>query len=142
VLALPQLARFVAPGAWGALSDRTGALRAIVVFACAANTACFALLPATPGFAAIAWLVGVTSLVASAALPLVEATTLAALGAESGRYGPIRLWGSVGFIGAVLAGEALLEPRASPQRFACRSRTALSMRFSRGTCSSSATAAG
>ncbi|TMH63259.1 MAG: MFS transporter, partial [Betaproteobacteria bacterium] len=32
VLALPQLARIVAPAAWGALADRTGAQRAIVVF--------------------------------------------------------------------------------------------------------------
>jgi len=112
VLALPQLARVLAPGAWGALADRTGALRAIVVVASVANVACFALLPAMPGFVAIAWLVGLTSVAASAALPLVEAMTFAALGGESGRYGPIRLWGSIGFIAAVLAGGVWLEPRA------------------------------
>jgi PPP family 3-phenylpropionic acid transporter len=112
VLALPQLARVVAPGGWGALADRTGALRAIVVVACVANVACFALLPAMPGFAAIAWLVGLTSIAASAGLPLVEAMTLGALRGESGRYGPIRLWGSIGFIAAVLAGGLWLEPRA------------------------------
>jgi MFS transporter, PPP family, 3-phenylpropionic acid transporter len=112
VLALPQLARVVAPGAWGALADRTGALRAIVVVASVANVACFSLLPAMPGFAAIAWLVGITSIAASAGLPLVEAMTFAALGSETGRYGPIRLWGSIGFIAAVLAGGIWLEPRA------------------------------
>src|SRR5882672_3572498 len=109
VLALPQLARVVAPAAWGALADRTGAQRAIVVFACAANAACFALLPFVGGFAGIAWLMALTSLVSTAALPLVEAITLGALAGQPGRYGPIRLWGSVGFVAAVLAGGAWLD---------------------------------
>jgi len=37
------------------------------------------------------------------ALPLVEATTLSKLGDETARYGRIRVWGSVGFIAAVVA---------------------------------------
>jgi PPP family 3-phenylpropionic acid transporter len=109
VLALPQLARVVAPAAWGALADRSGAQRAIVVFACAANAACFALLPFVGGFAGIAWLMALTSLVSTAALPLVEAITLGALAGQLGRYGPIRLWGSLGFMGAVFAGGAWLD---------------------------------
>lgn len=109
LLALPQLARVVAPAAWGALADRTGAQRAIVIFACAANAACFALLPFVGGFAGIAWLMAVTSLVSTAALPLVEAITLGALAGQAGRYGPIRLWGSIGFMGAVFAGGAWLD---------------------------------
>ena len=109
VLALPQLARVAAPGAWGAIADRTGAQRAIVVVACAAGAACYALLPAMSGFVAIAWLVAATSLVSTAALPLVEAITLNALAGEAGRYGPIRLWGSIGFMAAVVAGGAWLD---------------------------------
>jgi PPP family 3-phenylpropionic acid transporter len=109
VLALPQLARVVAPTAWGALADRTGAWRAIVVLALAANAACFALLPFMSGFTAFAWLMALTSLVSTAALPLVEAITLGALAGQPGRYGPIRLWGSVGFMGAVFAGGAWLD---------------------------------
>jgi len=109
VLAAPQLARVLAPGAWGALADRTGALRAIVVFACIANALCFALLPAMPGFAAMVALMGITSLAAAAALPLVEAITLSALADQPGRYGPIRLWGSIGFMAAVMAGGMWLE---------------------------------
>src|SRR3954469_4864111 len=104
VLAAPQLARVLAPGAWGALADRTGALRAIVVLGCIANALCFALLPAMPGFLAMVALMGITSLAAAAALPLVEAITLSALAGEPGRYGPIRLWGSIGFMAAVMAG--------------------------------------
>src|SRR2546421_6224801 len=109
VLAAPQLARVLAPGAWGLLADRTGARRTIVVLASAANAVCFALLPVMPGFAAIVALTAITSLVATAALPLVEAITLHALAGQSGRYGPIRLWGSIGFMAAVLAGGAWLD---------------------------------
>ena len=50
----------------------------------------------------------------SAALPLVEATTLSHLGDETARYGRIRVWGSVGFIAAVVAVGYLLDA-ASPR---------------------------
>jgi PPP family 3-phenylpropionic acid transporter len=103
VLSLPPLARLVAPTFWGWLADRTGAHRGIVAFSCAASAAAFALLPFVE---AIAVLIGVTSLLSAGAMPLVEAITLGTLagqhGPQLGRYGPIRLWGSVGFIAAVL----------------------------------------
>ena len=104
ILALPSLARIVAPGAWGWLADRTGAQRAIVVFSCAANATCWTVLPFVQGTTQIAWLIGTTSVLSAAALPLVEAITLGALAGQQGRYGPIRLWGSFGFIATVLAG--------------------------------------
>ena len=109
VLALPPLARIVAPAAWGWIADRTRAERGIVVLSCATGAACFALLPAVDGFAAIAWLIALSAAFSAAALPLVEAITFGALAGQSGRYGPIRLWGSVGFIGVVLAGGAWLD---------------------------------
>jgi PPP family 3-phenylpropionic acid transporter len=109
VLALPQFVRIVAPSLWGWLADRSGAQRGIVAFSCAANVACFALLPHAAGFEAIAWLVAATSLLTAAALPLVEGITLGALSGEPGRYGPIRLWGSIGFIAAVLGGGVWLD---------------------------------
>lgn len=109
VLALPPLARIVAPAAWGWIADRTKAQRAIVVFSCATGAACFALLPAVQGFTGIAWLVAISAVFSAAALPLVEAITLGALAGQSGRYGPIRLWGSIGFIAVVLAGGVWLD---------------------------------
>ena len=45
----------------------------------------------------------------SAALPLVETVTFDHLRQEAGRYSRIRLWGSIGFIVAVLATGALLD---------------------------------
>ena len=109
VLALPQLARIVAPTAWAALADRFGAQRAIVVLACSAGVVCYALLPVVSGFAEFAWLMGLTSLVGTAALPLVEAITFGVLAGQTGRYGPIRLWGSIGFMIAVFAGGTWLD---------------------------------
>lgn len=109
VLALPHFARIFAPAAWGWLADRAGAHRGIVVFSCVANAACFALLPWAGSFAAIAVLVGTTSLLSAAALPLVESIALRALAARPGRYGPVRLWGSVSFILAVMGGGAWLD---------------------------------
>ena len=113
VLALPQIVRIFAPALWGWVADRTGAQRAIVIVGCAANAACFLLVPSAPGALAIALLVGGASLVSAAALPLVEAITLGTLAGHAGRYGPIRVWGSIGFIVAVLGGGAWLDRHAA-----------------------------
>jgi PPP family 3-phenylpropionic acid transporter len=109
VLALPQIARTFAPAGWGLAADRTGALRALVALSCAGFVLGFAALPFAETLTAVAIVIALTSLVSAGALPLVEAITLAALAGQPGRYGPIRLWGSVGFIAAVLAGGAWLD---------------------------------
>jgi PPP family 3-phenylpropionic acid transporter len=109
VLALPSIMRTFAPAGWGVLADRTGALPALVAVSCAGAAAGFTALPFAEGFAAVAVVIGLTSLASAGALPIVEAITLGALAGQAGRYGPIRLWGSIGFIGAVLAGGAWLD---------------------------------
>jgi PPP family 3-phenylpropionic acid transporter len=107
VLALPQLARIFAPALWGWIADRSGARGGIVVAACASMAACFAALPFVDA-AGVAWLIGITGVVSAGALPLVEAIALGIPGGPA-RYGPIRLWGSVGFIAVVLAGGVWLD---------------------------------
>ena len=109
IVALPQVARTFAPAAWGWIADATGARRAIVVTSCLAAAAGFLALPFVDGFAAVAAVIAVSSMLSAGGLPLVEAITLGALAGQPGRYGPIRVWGSVGFIAAVLAGGAWLE---------------------------------
>ena len=106
VLALPPLVRTFAPPAWGWLADRTGAHRAVVVFSCAVTAAAFAVLPFTER---IALLIGVMSVLSAGALPIIEHITLST---QFGRYGPIRLWGSIGFIAVVLGGGAWLDLQA------------------------------
>ena len=109
VLALPGLARIFAPAFWGWLADRTGARRGIVIFACAVTAGAFAVLPLMQGLAAVAVLIGLMSVLSAGGMPLVEAITLSSVAGAGGRYGRIRLWGSVGFIVAVLAGGAWLD---------------------------------
>lgn len=118
VLAMPQLARIFAPTFWGWLADRADARRAVVVASCAALVAGFALLPYAPGFRSITLLVATTSVLSAGGLPLVEAITLSTLAGRSGHYGPIRLWGSIGFIVAVLLLGAWLDAHAAAGRLA------------------------
>jgi len=114
VLAMPQLARIVAPSFWGWLADRSGAARGIVIFSAAVLVAGFALVHLVEGYAGIVAIMLLMSLLSAGALPLVEALTLGSLGARTERYGPIRLWGSVGFVAGVLATGAWLDAH-SPQ---------------------------
>jgi len=109
VLAAPQVMRTFAPAGWGLAADRTGALRALVALSCAGWALGFAALPFAEGFFSVLLVIGIASLLSAGALPLVEAITMGALAGQPGRYGPIRLWGSVGFIAAVLGGGAWLE---------------------------------
>ena len=105
-----QLMRIVAPNVWGWLADRNGRRVGIVRLASVLSLAGFSLCFFADSF--FAWLVAMAVLAFfwGAALPLVEAITLDHLGGEAARYSRIRLWGSVGFIVAVLAtGRALDE---------------------------------
>ena len=111
VLALPQLARIFAPTLWGWLADRAGAQRGIVAFSCAVMAVGFPALAFADGVRGIALIVGVMSVLSAGALPLVEALALASLSGAPGRYGPIRLWGSIGFIAVVLGGGAWLDAK-------------------------------
>lgn len=106
VLALPPLTRIFAPAAWGWIADRTGAHRGIVALSCAVTAAAFAVIPFTQHIGAVIVLM---SLLAGGALPLVEAITMASLAGQAGRYGPIRLWGSISFLAVVLAGGVWLD---------------------------------
>jgi len=109
VLAMPPIARVFAPALWGWLADKGGRQREIVVFAAFAVLLGFAALYAVRGVFGVALVMLGLSVLAAGAMPLVEAATLAATQGQAGRYGPIRLWGSIGFILAVLATGAWLD---------------------------------
>ncbi|MGH8660430.1 MAG: MFS transporter [Burkholderiales bacterium] len=102
VMALPQVTRIVAPHLWGWLADVRGRHLGLVRVAALAGTACWLGLFASTAFLWICAVVLTSGFFLSAALPLVEATTLTHLGEHTGRYGAIRLWGSVGYIVAVV----------------------------------------
>lgn len=109
ILALPQVARIFVPTFWGWLADRTGWRRSIVAVSCASIASGFALLPWARDLTEVLVLFAMMGVLSAAALPIVEAMTLACVAGEPGRYGPIRLWGSLGFVIAVLATGALLD---------------------------------
>ncbi|MDP3539929.1 MAG: MFS transporter [Azonexus sp.] len=104
-----QLMRLFGPNLWGWLADRFGHRMAIIRLAGAIALA---------GFTAFFWLdklpamllaMAVLAFFWSAALPLVETLTFDHLREESGRYSRIRLWGSIGFIVAVMGTGAVLD---------------------------------
>ncbi|MFN4325320.1 MAG: MFS transporter [Azonexus sp.] len=104
-----QLMRLVGPNLWGWLTDRFGWRVAIIRLAGGIGLA---------GFTAFFWLnrlpgmllaMAVLAFFWSAALPLVETLTFDHLREERGRYSRIRLWGSIGFILAVMATGALID---------------------------------
>src|SRR5262245_18430036 len=102
-MALPAVARMVAPHLWGWLADAAGRQTPPLRATTAASVVWLLGVFGGSGFY---WLFAVLLLVSyflSAALPLVEATTLAHLGGDTGRYGPVRVWGSIVDIVAVVA---------------------------------------
>jgi len=113
-VAMPQAARIAAPALWGWLADAWGARygsarKAIIVFSAFAMLACFVTLPFVADARAVALLLLAMSLLSAGASPLVEAITFSAIEGRPGQYGPIRLWGSIGFILAVLGTGAWLD---------------------------------
>lgn len=104
-----QLMRLIGPNVWGWLADRRQRRVPIVRLAGGVS-----LL----GFTAFFWLQHLPGMLAamailaffwSASLPLVETLTFDHLHEDKGRYSRIRLWGSVGFIAAVMGTGGLLD---------------------------------
>ncbi len=104
-----QLMRLLGPNLWGWLADRFGRRLFVIRLAAGVGLA---------GFTAFFWLdrlpgmllaMAVLAFFWSAALPLVETLTFDHLREEGGRYSRIRLWGSIGFIVAVMATGRLLD---------------------------------
>lgn len=104
-----QLMRLLGPYVWGWLADRYGSRMLIIRLAALASWL---------GFISFFWwqrlppmllAMAVLAFFWSAALPLVESLTFDHLREERGRYSRIRLWGSIGFIAAVLTTGTLLD---------------------------------
>ncbi len=102
VMALPQLVRIFAPHVWGWLADRGGRRLRIARIGTFAGAVVYCGLFAAQTFESLFAVVFAMSFFLSAALPLIEVTTLAHLGEHTHQYGRVRVWGSIGFIAAVL----------------------------------------
>src|SRR5712691_2572008 len=102
LMSLLLATRIFAPTLWGWLADRSGKRVGIVRVAAALSLASYFGVSFGVSFW---WMFAVMALISffwSASLPLVEATTLSHLGDSAASYGRVRLWGSFGFIVAVI----------------------------------------
>ncbi len=109
VFGVMMAARIVVPTCWGLLADRLGRPVLVVRAGTFAAFVCFALVAHVRGAGATIAAIALFAIFWAAALPQFEATTLEHLGVDARRYGTVRLWGSVGFILAVLGAGALVE---------------------------------
>ena len=109
LMSLFQVARIFAPGLWGWLADHIGRRVHIIQWLAGLSLVSYAGVFWGEDFW---WLFAVMlslSFFWSASLPLIEAVTLGHLGDQFDRYGHIRMWGSIGFILAVVGLGYLLE---------------------------------
>ena len=109
LIAIPMLMRCVAPNLWGWLGDYTGQRLLIVRFGALCTLACFAGIFFSQSYAWLALIMATHAFFWHAVLPQFEVITLAHLREQAARYSQIRLWGSIGFIVAVVGLGLLFE---------------------------------
>jgi PPP family 3-phenylpropionic acid transporter len=109
LIAIPMLMRCVAPNLWGWLGDYTGRRLAIVRFGAVCTLASFCLILFDKSYAWLAMVMALYAFFWHAVLPQFEVITLAHLQGQTSRYSQLRLWGSIGFIVAVVGLGRLFE---------------------------------
>ena len=94
--------KIVAPNFWGWIADHTGKSLRFIRIAAFLAAVIFSALIVKSGYFWVATITVCFSFFWNASLPQFEAATLFHLKDQANRYSQIRLWGSVGFIVAVL----------------------------------------
>lgn len=102
LMAIVQASRIVAPNIWGWVADRSGRRIEIVRFGSGMTALLFLAIFWVDSAPGIGWVMLGFSFFWNAVLPQFEVITLRHLGDEAARYSQVRLWGSIGFIAAVL----------------------------------------
>lgn len=108
VLACGMLIRMVATPTVTFLADRSGVLSLAIVICASATMVAFLGIGLAEGFAMILVGVLITSFVWSPMVPLADAYGLAGVARRALDYGRIRVWGSVSFMVANIAGGVAL----------------------------------
>lgn len=109
LVAIPMLMRCIAPNIWGWLGDYSGRRLVIVRFGAICALATFSLILFDKSYAWLAMVMALHAFFWHAVLPQFEVITLAHLRDQPSRYSQIRLWGSIGFILAVVGLGQLFE---------------------------------
>jgi len=94
--------KIIAPNLWGWIGDRIDSRMPIVRLASLLSALIFTGIFVADGFWRIALVMALFSFFWNASLPQMEVVTFNHLGTRMRRYATIRLWGSIGFVLAVL----------------------------------------
>ncbi|MES2319036.1 MAG: MFS transporter [Pseudomonadota bacterium] len=109
LLSLIQVMRIFGPNVWGWVADHTQQRARVLRLTAVAALAAFCGIFFAHTFVQFFAVMVLVNLFTSAQSPLSEALLLSEMRGDLSNYGKVRLWGSVGFIVAVLAGGYFLE---------------------------------
>ncbi|MEA3410693.1 MAG: MFS transporter [Pseudomonadota bacterium] len=109
VMALIMATKIVAPNVWGPIADHTGRRMQLIRVASLLSVLAFGVLLLRTDPLSMYLALALYAFFWNASLPQFEAITLNHLRSDAHRYSRIRLWGSVGFIAAVLLMPVLLD---------------------------------
>lgn len=109
IIAIPMLVRIVATPIITHHADARRALKGTIVICSVAAALGMALLGLVSGPVAILLVFVAAAIAFSPVLSITDAYALNGLGARGRAYGPVRLWGSVAFIGGNVGAGLLLE---------------------------------
>ncbi|HEY8353615.1 MAG TPA: MFS transporter [Methylophilaceae bacterium] len=109
LLSLFQVSRIFSPSFWGWLADRTNRRVVWIKLTALLGLAGFTGVFFGTSFVWLFFVMASLSIFTSSTLPLAEAVTMAHIEPANQPYGRIRVWGSIGFIVAVLGLGVLLD---------------------------------
>ncbi len=111
LMSLPQVLRIIGPPFWGWLADHSFARLSILRFSAIATLALVCLFPLVIGYGYWAMMPYLVALffMTPAQTPINEAMAVQIANGDQGRYGKMRLWGSIGFILTVTTMGPLLD---------------------------------
>lgn len=102
LMSVLMLTKVLAPNIWGIVADRTGRRLLLVRLGSVMTALSFLGFFWVDGFWALAFVMVLYSFFWNAVLAQFEVVTLHNLGVHQDRYSLVRLWGSIGFIAAVV----------------------------------------
>jgi PPP family 3-phenylpropionic acid transporter len=109
LMSLVQVMRIVGPTLWGWVADHARRRVLVLRMTALGALAAFTGIAFGRGFGHFFIAMACLNLFTSAQGPLTEALMLAEMRGDTSRYGRVRLWGSLGFIAAVLAAGVALD---------------------------------
>lgn len=109
LMSLMQVMRIFGPNLWGWVADHTRRRVSVLRFTSLAAAAAFCGMFWGQTFGYFFVLMVIVNLFTSAQGPISEALMLSAMRGDLTHYGRLRLWGSVGFIAAVMLSGQLLD---------------------------------